>query len=60
MLVLPRSFRYQKLDGFCHSGGGQGQVPQTPLLDEILGLRRDDGEVHQMSGWMTISHVDVG
>ncbi len=28
--------------------GGQGQVPQTPLLDEILGLLRNDGRVHQV------------
>ncbi len=41
---------YHKLSGVLRGGGGQGQVPQTQLLDKILGLLRDYGRVHQVSG----------
>ena len=57
----------QKLT-LCHEfhcvlcgGGGQGEAPQSPLLDDILRLLRNGGRIHQM-GWGVIgSHVvDVG
>ncbi len=46
----------QKLT-LCHEfhsvlshGGGQCQIPQSPLLDKILWLLRNDRRVHQVSG----------
>ncbi len=46
--VAQKLLFYPKLGGVCHGGGGQGQVSRTPLLDEILGLLRDDGRVHRV------------
>ena len=50
MLEFARSLRCaMNLTVLC-GGGGQGQVPQSPLLDEILGLVRNDSWVHQGVG----------
>ncbi len=62
MLELARNFLLTtNFYGVICGGGGQGQVPQRPLLDEILRLLRNGGRIHQM-GWRVIgSHViDVG
>ncbi len=60
MLEFAKSLRCAMNFSVLSCGGGQGQIPQSPLLDKILWLLRNDRRVHQVSGRMVGSHVDVG